>query len=329
MKHSFFALLILVLFAGCSSKQYFEPEVLGDDWDRYESSSFEIVDVTSNAALLDDGTVLSKTEQIDVLVPEGHRVVTVTEEWVVSASIDGKTTLTARANKKIQEHFDFKKSVATASVQGDLLAVVFADNELALYDIATKQILFQEQGGRAIALDSRIFPPFFMQSLVVFATLDGKVVIVNSELKKRLRTVIVSSESAFNNVIHAALLDNKIIAATPYKLLSMSQKDFRAAYEIRNVVYSKERIYITTKQGELFALTPELQVEKKEKFAFAHFLGMIELGEKLYILEKEGFLIVVDKNSFAYTVHEVDLDEGYVFVGEKAFYVHDEKIILE
>lgn len=303
--------------------------MLGDDWDKYESSSFEIVDVTSNAALLDDRSVLSKKEHIDVFVPEDHRMVTVTSEWVVSASIDGKTTLTAVADKNIQEHFEFKKSVATASVQGDLLAVVFADNELALYDIPSKTLLFQEQGGNAIALDSRIFPPFFMQTLVVFATLDGKVVIVNSELKKRLRTVIVSSESAFNNVIHAALLESKIIAATPHKLLSMSQKDFRAAYEVRNVVYSKDRIYITTKQGELFALTPELQVEQKAKFAFAHFLGMIELGDKLYILEKEGFLIVVDKKSFLYTVHEVDLDDGYVFVGERAFYVHDEKIILE
>jgi len=40
---------------------------------------------------------------------------------------------------------------------------------------------------------------------------------------------------------------------------------------------------------------------------------------------------VVDKKSFEYTVHEVDadVDDGFVFVGEKLFYVDDEKIILE
>jgi hypothetical protein len=38
---------------------------------------------------------------------------------------------------------------------------------------------------------------------------------------------------------------------------------------------------------------------------------------------------VLDKTSFLYTVHEVDLEDGFVFVGQKEFYVDDEKIILE
>ena len=109
----------------------------------------------------------------------------------------------------------------------------------------------------------------------------------------------------------------------------MSQKDTRAKYEIRNVAYGDKNVYITTKQGEVLALTPDLQVESKIKFPFAHFLGMIAFGDKLYILEKEGYIIVVDKKSFDYTVHEVDLNDGFIFVGEKLFYVDDEKILVE
>jgi len=88
-------------------------------------------------------------------------------------------------------------------------------------------------------------------------------------------------------------------------------------------------IYITTKQGEIIALTPDLQVDSKIKLPFAHFLGMISHKGKLYILEKEGYMIVVDKKTFAYTVHEVDMNEGFVFVGKDVFYVDDEKIAVE
>ena len=56
---------------------------------------------------------------------------------------------------------------------------------------------------------------------------------------------------------------------------------------------------------------------------------MIDHKGKLYILEKEGYMIVVDKKSFNYTVHEVDIDDGFVFVGKDVFYVDDEKISLE
>lgn len=328
-RYIIFGLVLLALFSGCSSKQFYEPEKLDDSWEKYENAPETIVDVAANIALLEDGTVLSKAEHIEIAIPKSHRVIAHTNEWIISASIDGKMRLTSIADKSIQENIDLKKTVATANVQGDLLAVLFADNEMALYDIASKETLFKEQGGSVSALDGRMVPPFFMQTLVLFATLDGKVIIVNSELKKRLRTVIVSSEDNFNNIIYLNVIDNKIIAATPYKIISMSQKDIRAQYEIRNVVYGKKRIYITTKQGELIALTPNLQVDTKLKFAFAHFLGMVDLNGKLYILEKEGYIIVVDKKSFEYTVHEVDLEDGFIFVGEKLFYVDDEKIILE
>ena len=324
-----FGSILIALISGCSSKQFYEPKELGSAWDKYEEAPQKIVDASANIALLQDRTVLSKTEHLKVEIPESHRVVAHSDDWIISASIDGKLKLTSKSDKTIEENFDLKKTVATANIQDDLLAVLFADNEMALYDVPSKATLFKEQGGSVSALDSRMTPPLFMQTLVLFATLDGKIVIVNSELKKRLRTIIVSSEDSFNNIIYANVLNNKIIAATPYKIISMSQKDIRAQYEIRNVVFGKSRIYITTKQGELIALTPNLQVDAKTKFSFAHFLGMIDRDGKLYILEKEGYLIVVDKKSFEYTVHEVSLDDGFVFVGEKEFYVNDEKIVLE
>jgi len=209
------------------------------------------------------------------------------------------------------------------------LAVLFANDDIALYNTDTKEILFKEQGGKAIANNMRIVNPYFLNDLVIFPTLDGKVIIVNAKLKKRLRTVMVSSDDYFNNIIYFNIADNKIIAASSYKLLAMAQKELRQKYEIRNIVFDGKLIYITTKQGEIIALTPNLQVDSKIKLPFAHFLGMISHKDKLYILEKEGYMIVVDKKTFAYTVHEVDIDDGFVFVGKNLFYVDDEKIAIE
>jgi len=329
LKKYFLGICAIVFLSACSTKEVFEPEAVRGDWKKEQSIASEIIDVAANIALLDDRSALSKTSHISIDVPKSHRVIAKSDEWVITASIDGTTILTSTSDTSLQKNFELKKTLASANVSGNILAVLFADNEMALYDIDSQAVLFKEQGASASVADSRIVPPYFMGGLVLFGTLDGKVIIVNSELKKRLRTTIVSSEDNFNNVIYMTLLNNKIVAATPYKLLSMSQKDAREPYEIRNVAYDDESIYITTKQGELISMDSELQVNAKIKFSFAHFLGMISLGEKLYILEKEGYLIVVDKKSFDYDVYETDIGDDYVFVGENHFCVENRKITLE
>ena len=321
--------MFILLFSACSTKEVYKPQVVDTDWEKYESSKSEIIDVASNVALLENREVLSKSALYNVNIAPTQRVLANSDDWILSASIDGNLTLISKTDVTLQENFDLKKTVASANVQGDVLAVLFADNETALYDVTSKALLYKEQGGKVTVVDSRIVAPYFMKELVLFSTLDGKVIIVNTTLKKRLRTVIVSSEDNFNNIIYANMLDNKIIAATSYKILSMSQKDVRVKYEIRNVTNDENNIFITTKQGEVLSLTPDLQVNSKIKLPFAHFLGMISNKDKLYILEKEGYMIVVDKASFNYTVHEVDIDDGFIFVGDTMFYISDNKILVE
>ena len=327
-KYIFFLSTLAIFFTACSTKEVYEPKKLSDDWDKTSSMSEDIVDTSDNVALLDDRRVLTQDGELNVHVAEDQRVISLSDGKVISASIDGNVTLTSVKDGS-KQYINLKKTIAGASLSGNILAVLFANDDIALYDTDTKAILFKEQGGKVVANDSRIVNPFFLNDLVIFSTLDGKVIIVNSKLKKRLRTVIVSSADYFNNVTYFNIADNKILAATSYKLLSMAQKELRQKYEIRNILFDGKLIYITTKQGQVLALTPDLQVDSKIKFPFAHFLGMIDHKGKLYILEKEGYMIVVDKKTFDYTVHEVSIDDGFVFVGKDVFYVDDEKISLE
>ena len=295
----------------------------------YEDSEETILDTSSNIALLEDNKVLTKEGIIDLNVSQEDRLISKSDGWIISATIDGNVTLVSQADTSVIKHIDLKKTIAGASIKGDTLAILFADNEMAIYDIKAQSFLFKEQGGKFIAVDSRVVNPFFMRGLVLFATLNGKVVFVNTKLNKRLRTVIVASEDNFNNVISLDLVDNKIIAATSFKILAMAKKEIRVKYEIRDILLDKNAIYIATKQGEVISLTPELQVNSKVKFPFAHFYAMTSDDEKLYILEKEGYIIVIDKVTFDYTVHEVDFDGGFVFVADKTFYVDDQKILTK
>jgi len=320
---------LVVFFSACSTKEVFEPLSVDEDWSKYKDSEFDIIDTSSNVALLEDRQVLSRDGIYDVNVSTTDRVISQSGGWIITSSIEGNLNLISQDDKDSVEKFELKKSVASASVEGNTLAVLFADNEIALYDISSKKVLFKEQGGKYIATNSQIVNPYFMRGLVLFATLDGKVVFVNKAKNKRLRTVIVSSEDNFNNVISLNVIDNKIIAATSYKILSMAKKEIRVKYEIRDIVYDERDLYIATKQGEIIALTPDLQLVSKVKFPFAHFYGMVLDGDKLYILEKEGYLIVLDKKSFEYTVHEVDFDDGYIFTSKDTFFINDEQILTK
>ncbi|MDH4944157.1 hypothetical protein [Sulfurimonas sp. C5] len=318
-----------LLLSGCSSKEVYKPQVVVDDWDKESGIEDDLIDRAYNVALLDNRKVLDKDGITDVTIDEDKRVISESNGWIVSASIDGNVSVTSKEDVNNTKYIDLKNTIAAASVQDNTLAVLFANNDMALYDLNTKELLLKEQGNKSIAVDMKIVNPYFLKDLVIFSTLDGKIVIVNATLKKRLRTVIVSSQEQFNNVVYFNMVDNKIIAATSTKILSLAQKEIRQKYEIRSVVDDGKMIYIATKEGNIISLTPDLQEVNKIKLPFAHILGMISVDDKVYLLEKEEYLIELDKKTFAYKVYETSFDDGFVFVGDKVFYVDDTKISIE
>ncbi len=323
-------ILLLLFLSACSTKEVFKPTVLGTEWENYAKSEGDLVDTSYNIALLNNKKILTTNGIVAMDIEKNQRLISHSDGWIISASIEGEVLLTSQDDINLQEKFQLKKTIASASVKGDNLAILFADNELAVYSIASKSLIFKEQGTESLVVNTQIVNPFFINDLVFFSTLNGKVVIVNLELKKKLRKVIVSAEENFNNVIYFNMIGNKVIAATGFKILSMAEKEIRVKYEIRNIVYDDKDIFITTKQGEVISLTPALELNTRIKFPFAHFLGMISDGDKLYILEKEGYMIILNKNMKDYTVHEVDMTEdGFIFIAGKTFYVADKKILIK
>lgn len=316
----------LIIFSGCSSKEYYEPKVETTDWALSGELDSEIIDRNYDGAVLEDGEIITKEGVESVKLPSGYRFVSKSGGWVIASKIDGELLLIDENSPKLQIKFELKKTIAAAAVQDDILAVLFANNEKALYSIKSKELIFKDQGNPPSAVDSRIVNPYFLNELVLFLTLDGKIDIINSQNKKLLRSMIVSSEEHFNNIIYFNVIDNNMFAATSYRLLSLGDKEMRQSYELRDVIFNKEGVWLSTKQGEVYALTPSLQLKAKKKFPFAHFLGMIVAKDKIYLLEKQGFLIELDKDFSDYKVYDVDIEDGYVFVSDKSFYFDDKYI---
>ncbi|MDD2266986.1 hypothetical protein [Sulfuricurvum sp.] len=332
MKTTFIALsaAMAVLFSGCSHKEVFKPEHVKGEWRSAGHLSASINQVTQSAAVLENGHLLSKDGEKMLKIPNDYSLINISDSWVITASPEGNMVLFPQDGTDSKITFDFKRGVAAASIQGDIVAVLFTNNEMALYSLESKKLLFKEPSNAPIAVDARIANPYFLKELVMFLTLDGKIVIVNSETKQVLRSVVVSSDEYFNNITYMNVIDNNLVASTGNTVLALSQKEAREKYEIRNIAYTADGIWLTTKQGEVIALSPTLQFKAKKKFPFAHFVGISVQNDRVFVLEQEGYMIALSKNLLTYDVFDIDMDsDNKIFVGDGQFYFDDRYINLK
>ena len=324
LKNIVAAVVLLALFAGCSSKEYYKPDDTEDSMSRTGVLNEYIIEVSGASATLEDGTILDKKGFDTTIFPEGYRFVYKNDDWSLGLKTGGELFAIKDSNES--RVLKLSKTVATVSLKEDLLAVVFADNELALYDFSSGKLLFKEPASESTAVDMRIATPRFLNDLVLFPTLDGKIVIVNAESKEMVRKIIVSSEQYFNNIIYFNVVDDVLYAATPFKLYALGAKESRIPLESRNVVVNEKGVWAATKQGEVIALTHNLDIIKKQKFPFAHFLGMIVTDDTVYVAEREEYIIVMPTDLESFKVYDFDLEEGFFFTSEEAFYFGDEYI---
>jgi hypothetical protein len=324
------ALGALLWMSGCSHKEVYKPENVKGEWRNAGRLGASIDQTTQSAALLENGRFLGKSGEKNIKIPKGYRLINANDEWIIPQNGEGNLVLFPEEGTDGSVTLELKRSVAAANVQEDIVAVLFTNNEMALYSLENKKLLFKESSNSVIAVDGRIANPYFLKELVLFLTLDGKIVIVNSESKQVLRSVVVSSDEYFNNITYFNVIDNNLVASTATAVLALSQKEAREKYDIRNIVYTPEGIWLSTKQGEIIALSPTLQYKAKKKFPFARFVGLSVQNDRVYALEQEGYMIALTKNLLAYDVYDVDMDrDNKIFMGDGRFYFDDRYITIK
>ncbi len=340
----------ILIFTGCTTKQYYSTNsvINSDDICGTDETIFErtlqdgkpiekigiecytraaLIFSGATAAIDSSGTLITKDAQLTLQIPKDDEFLSLNDDVVLSVDLDGNLNITSLEDGS-RDSIELGRTVAAASVDGDLLAVLFASNDMALYTLHNKELIYRFSSSAPIVVDSRIQPPHFLGKLVLFFTLDGKLVVIDTQEKELLRSTIVSSQPYFDNIIYFNSVDDTLFLATQYKIFTLVDREYRASFNLRDALFDRDGIWLATKEGEIIHLDERLNIIAKKKFPFAHFLAMIATDEKIYVLEKNGYLIEIDKEFAKEKIYSIDIDEGFVFASDSAFYVHDKKIVV-
>lgn len=328
MKNLLVLSIICFMFFGCTTKrQYFTPENPIEDAYESDSISDDVVFVTKNGAILDNGELITKNGiNQDLKLDEDYVFLGEYEKYYILSSKDGNLKITNGQNV-VYEH-KFSAQIISASYNSGKLAALDSTNKMYLIDTLNNTFLTEYASGVTFAQNAIMASPLFLGNVVVYPTLDGKVFIIDAKDGRIIRNGVVSSEYFFNNIIFLEVGQDRLFAATSNRILmiSPSQNKYFSA-DIRNILLHDNKLYVLLKDGHINILDFDLNKIADKEFKFAMFLDATITKNKLYVFEKTGYLIQTDLNLENEVVYKLDDQiDTKSFMGNKAFY-YDDKII--
>ncbi|WP_169754876.1 L-seryl-tRNA selenium transferase [Campylobacter curvus] len=323
---------LALILGGCGTKrQYFEPETISGKIKLSQDLPSYIKSANANAATLNNGNIITKDGlDTSVKLPQDFSLLNKNGEFLISADIYGDLNVTDGSNATVYQG-KFPTAIVSASMEGNLLAAISAANHIYLIDIVQAKTLMEYKSSEIYAVDSRVVAPYFMSSLIIYPSLDGKIYIVQKDTGRILRDVVVSSENFFNNIIFLDVVGDNMIAATAKKLIVINpQQTVYYDGEIKNVLVNNDEIYIFKKDGNIVKTDLGLKQKNEVNFKFAIFSDATALGDQLYIVEKTGYIIKTDLDLGNTKIYELnDEIEDKSFMGKGAFYYDDEFVKFE
>ena len=314
--------ILMFIFGGCGTKrQYFTPDSLSGKVSYDGALPAAIIDSVRDGATLENGQLITNKGLSNVILPEGFVYLGENEDRYIATSKCGEVNI-IDASKNIVYAQKFDISVASARLRGNLLALVLGSNELVLVDIKSKKELIRLKQDDVFVLDSRIAAPYFLGDLIVFPTLDGKLVIMDEKTLKPIRDVVISNDKFFGNVIYLQVLGNRLVAATKSKVVSINPKSISFLdADVRDVIVLENRIFVFTKDGRVMLTDADLKVLKERKFAFATFSGTIH-GDYIYMIEKGGYIIATDLDLISINIYKLpdEIDTNIFTTGDTLYY---------
>ncbi len=283
----------VVAFTGCTSKSYYEPQKVSSTIKFDEVLKTSINDVARDGVTFSDGSVVTKVRGLlSYKIPKGYRFLYDSGRSIIVADEVGDLQIISRGKTLFKKRFD--TAVVGAAKRANLLALIFGNNKIVLYDISRDKVLYKEELEPTFALDSRVANPLFVNDLVIFPTLDGRLLVLDRNRRVVLRDIAISDKELFNNVIYLQEFHNDIVAATAYKVISITPHSiYTKRGDIKDILYTGAYIYIFEKNGKITKADTKLQTIKEKKFDKALFVAVTMKGN-IYVVEKGGYLIKLD-----------------------------------
>jgi len=326
MKYILFSSLIIVLFTACSGKKYYEPEDISSNIElNKKSMPTSIKSMNRIGATLKNNQTITKEGVSQNKLPEEFEFINFSANGEVIATNYIDKILIGNETKVVND------VVVAASKQGDRLALLYSNNTIELIDESSSKTLFKEYLALSLANDTRIANPVFMGSLILFPTLNGKVIVVSLVTNEAVRNIAVDPDNEFNNIINLEV-DQKsesLIIASANKLVSVSAREVSSKdYEIRDVIVRNGYVYIATVDGYIIKLNTKLEELAKRKYKYAKF-HTLAYGSSLYALEGQGFLINISDDFISDNVYKFSFDnEKRVIAIDNRIYFNSSYITL-
>ncbi len=324
------AFTCILFLSGCGTKrQYFEPQKVAGDVEYTNSLPSSIVALSKYGATLGNGKFITKDGLSNIKLDEGFSYFGEFDNRYISTNKEGQLHVMNKNGEKIYKKA-FPLEIVSASIKDNILAAIDSSNTLYLVDTQKDKVYFAKKQDKIYAVDSRIAAPHFLNTLVIFPTLDGKLVIVDWKEAKFIRDVVLSSEPFFNNIIYLNVVNNRLVAATSKRAISIAPKS-TAFFDdnIKDFFVIEKELVLLTQDGRVIFLDEDLKTKREHKFLFAVLLAATYKND-LYLVERNGYLIKSDiyfKNIQVYKFPE-EIDE-LLFLGGSSIYYDDNLIRLD
>ena len=288
----FVYLVIIFIFTNCSQKQYFEPDSV--NWFGLEVNKYYMNDYIStiNAS----GATTFKYRFIDKkgvsknYLPKGFEFLNKIDNIILATNSLDSIYISNIGVIKV------RGNVISASLKNQTLALVFANNSIAIYDLKNKKFKFKKYYEASVLNDTRIAMPIFLDTMILFPTLDGKVVALNQK-NYSTKNIPVDINNDIKNIILLKTFGDTLVVATPNVIFSLSNgKVTKKDFFIQSYNYDGHYIYIATLDGQILKFTPSLELVSSKKFKFAKIQAIAVTTDNIYALESQGFVIQIDKN---------------------------------
>ncbi len=310
-----------LLFSGCSSKKYFEPEQTFSASNASTSYGGSMVDLSRDGGTLQSGKYIGKAGVSTITLGEGYRFLNENDSYVLAANAEGILKIIDKKTKEAVRAVSLHVPVVAASIRDGLIAYILNNNTFGIYQMAGNRKIVESRSEITFAIDTRAASPMFIDNLVVMPMLDGKLIIVNASDPENAKVVYISSEKVFNNVIYLSRRGNTMVAATPKRLITLGnggKKEYKA--NISEVAVDNGRIYLFTKEGTVVALDSNLEAVGTSKYKFAHFATGTAFNGRVYALEQQGSLIVMNSNLTKHKIYDLgEVDEPAFITGTKLY----------
>ncbi len=321
---------ILIGVSGCvDSRKEFEPKTTFSASNAITKTGKKAREVMRDGITFSDGSFLTKSGMGNFKMPDGFHYVNQSSKYVLGADNRGNIKIFNRSSGKVVLSDKLKLPLVSGAIYGNKIFYIQQDNQFGIYNISQKKNLVNVKVGRAFAVDTRITNPILVGGLLIVPTLDGKLLVINPNSPNGARGMAIGDSYNLNNVIYLSKMGNRIVAATPKKLITAapnSMHKFEAG--IADVAISGGYIYALTKDGRIVKLTPTLKVVAQKRFDYAQFTAIAVVGNKVFALDRNGALVVTDKSLKRYKIYDVGSVDNYAFVASSRLYIDDKVVNL-